>query len=240
VKLFVISLERFPERAAFMRAGLERLGLTYEMFPAIDGSRGQHHEISRYDEKECLRRFGAPLLPAEIACFASHFLLWERCVRLREPITVLEDDVALSPGFAETLAFSTGLIARHRFIRLAGYYERPFRPVETIDPRRRLVRFLQGPRGTQCYSIAPDGAAALLAFSQWWIEPVDLYIDRFWHHGVQSKAILPFEAWEVDRQALPQGISDRTHKRSGFAKLRREWNRLADTAARSAYNLMHS
>jgi glycosyl transferase family 25 len=240
VRLFVVSLKRFPERSAFMRAGLDGLDLSYEMFAAIDGSLGEHISISRYDEKKCLRRFGAPLMPAEIACFASHFLLWELCVQLREPITVVEDDVSFSPGFAEALALSSDLIAQHRFIRLAGYYDRPFRTIETVDEKYRLVRFLQGPRGTQCYSIAPEGAALLLAFAQQWIEPVDLYIDRFWYHGVGSKALLPFEAWEVDRASLPQGISDRTHKRRGVAKLRREWSRLTDNAARITYNLTHS
>ena len=30
---------------------------------------------------------------AEMGCFASHYLLWEKCVELDEPIMVLEDDV---------------------------------------------------------------------------------------------------------------------------------------------------
>ena len=30
---------------------------------------------------------------AEMGCFASHYLLWEKCVELNEPIIILEDDV---------------------------------------------------------------------------------------------------------------------------------------------------
>jgi GR25 family glycosyltransferase involved in LPS biosynthesis len=77
VKIFIIKLMRFPERRTFMEADLRSVGIAAEFVAAIDGSRGEHEEISRYDERQCLRRFGAPLFPAEIACFASHHLLWQ-------------------------------------------------------------------------------------------------------------------------------------------------------------------
>jgi glycosyl transferase family 25 len=242
VKIFVISLARLPERLAFMRVGLERLGIAYEIFQAVDGLRGEHEKISRYDEQGCLRRFGAPLTPGEIGCFASHFLLWQRCEQLREPITIIEDDVLLSPAFVDVLVLAAARIMEHRFIRLATWFERPERPfriIEVIGEHRRLVRFLRGPGGTQCYCLSPDGAAALLASSQRWIEPVDQHIDRFWKHGVESKALLPFEAWEVEPTSLPQGIGDRRYCRKGFAKLSREWGRISDTAARTIYSLTH-
>ena len=67
------GMEIFPgirkeESLAFF---LER-GLTFTSIP-------RHEEV--YD------------ISAEMGCFASHYLLWEKCVELNEPIMILEDDV---------------------------------------------------------------------------------------------------------------------------------------------------
>ncbi len=240
VNVFVISLDRLPERAAFMHAGLTELGIRYELFSAVDAARGDHEAVSRYNEKESLRRFGAPLSPGEIGCFASHYLLWQRCVAVQEPMIILEDDVQVSPGFRDAVALVDKLIETHRFIRLAGYYDRAFRAIEDVGEGRRLVRFLRGPAGTQCYCVSPQGAAIFLEAATSWAEPVDQFIDRFWSHGVESKGLLPFEAREIDRSLLPQAIDQhRSFKRSGIAKLRREWRRCADQMARTLYNLTH-
>lgn len=40
-----------------------------------------------------LRRKGYQLKTSEVACFASHYELWVRCVELDEPIVILEDNV---------------------------------------------------------------------------------------------------------------------------------------------------
>jgi glycosyl transferase family 25 len=104
----------------------------------------------------------------------------------------------------------------------------------------RLVRFLQGPVGAQCYALSPGGAAALLRKAERWIEPVDLYLDAFWRHGLACKAILPFEAAERPRTAANRStIGDRKQKRTGLAKLAREGTRLSEMLARLGYNLTH-
>jgi glycosyl transferase family 25 len=238
MKIFVIHLRRLSERLAFIEAGLSSLGVDYEIFSAIDGVKGEYPR-SRYDEAACRRNFGAALLPGELGAFASHYALWQSCVDGGQPIAVMEDDVELSPRFPEALAAADSLIIKHGFVRLAGYYMRPFRLVETVNETHQLVRFLRGPAGAQCYCLSPAAAVALLAGADQWVEPVDLYLDRFWQHGVQSKALLPFEAWEKERTHLPQAIGDRTTHRHGFAKCRRELNRIKDDVARSIYNATH-
>ena len=59
---------RKEESAAFF---LER-GLTFTSTPGHE----ENHDIT-----------------AEMGCFASHYLLWEKCVELDKPIMILEDDV---------------------------------------------------------------------------------------------------------------------------------------------------
>lgn len=40
---------------------------------------------------------------SEKACFASHYLLWQECVRLNEKILILEDDIVFNKEFIEHL-----------------------------------------------------------------------------------------------------------------------------------------
>lgn len=42
---------------------------------------------------------GRELSDGEKACFASHYRLWQECVKLNEPIMILEDDVEFSDEF---------------------------------------------------------------------------------------------------------------------------------------------
>ena len=99
--------------------------------------------------------------------------------------------------------------------------------------------YLRGPAGAQCYSLSPAAAAALLAGADRWLEPVDLYMDRFWEHGVACKALMPYQAFEMDQTVMPSSIGARAFHRRGIAKWRREFNRAWDDAARFAYNLTH-
>lgn len=34
-----------------------------------------------------------PLSKTQLGCYASHYILWERCIKEDKPIKVLEDDV---------------------------------------------------------------------------------------------------------------------------------------------------
>ena len=38
---------------------------------------------------------------AEIGCYASHLMLWRRCVEMDQPIVILEDDFNLQPNFVQ-------------------------------------------------------------------------------------------------------------------------------------------
>jgi glycosyl transferase family 25 len=238
MKVFVINLDRHPERRALMATGLMRIGVEHSFFTGVDALR-QPALTTGYDEAGAMRHFGAKLMPGEIGAFASHFLLWRRCVDIGEPLTIVEDDVLLSDAFPDVLALADARISRYRLIRLSGIANRRFRVIEEIGNERRLIRYLRGPLGTQCYSLSPDGAAALLSGAQRWVEPVDHFIDRFWRHGVESNAIIPFEAREMDRTPMPSTIGRRVVGRTGVAKFRREANRLRDQAARLWYNLAH-
>lgn len=106
MKTYVINLDRNPERLAFMRGQLERLGIAFERFPAVWGkglsATERKHGFSR------VRSFIASkkrLSAAEIGVAMSHVGVYRRIVADRIPYAlVFEDDVVLGEGFAEALA----------------------------------------------------------------------------------------------------------------------------------------
>lgn len=238
MQLFIISLVRSTSRREEVLRN--PLGdIQHQFFDAIDASAGQHLSVSRYDEDGAIRRFGLPLLPGEVGCFASHYTLWRHCVSIGRPIAIMEDDVTVTPHFVEAFGLAAQHIEACRFIRLAGLKERAFSTVRQLTERHSLVRFRRGPMGTQCYCLSPRGAALLLQGAERWTQPVDLYIDSFWRHGVASLAILPFEARESDEQASETTIAGREVRRGGWAKYRREADRLSQTVQRLVYNATH-
>ncbi len=237
MQLFIVSLARSASRREqVLRNNFG--GISHAFFDAFDASIGGHEAVSRYDEATAIRKFGVALAPGEVACFASHYALWQHCMAIGQPIGVMEDDVDLSPSFEQAFNLAAKHIVARRFIRLAGLHQRPFRLVGALDDRFNLVRFKHGPAGTQCYCISPEGAARLLKHAGRWHEPVDLYIDSFWRHGLAALAILPFEAREHEANSLDTTISGRQVRRSGWAKYRREATRLVQGLQRFVFNAL--
>lgn len=174
-----------------MQRRLGDLGLEYDFIRAIDGSAGEHVVFSNYRDEFCIKSWCRPLTSGEIGCFASHYLLWQRCVSNNEPMIVMEDDVDMSPQLVEVIRLLPGL-SDLGYVRLAGTAARPFRIVPRNLPAGwKLVRYLQGPMGTQCYVLYPKGALRLLGKADTWRLPVDDYIDSFWTHGVPCLGLLP-------------------------------------------------
>ncbi|MFP6156278.1 glycosyltransferase family 25 protein [Helicobacter pylori] len=60
------------------------------------------------------------LLPQEFGCYLSHYLLWKECVKLNQPVVILEDDVALESHFMQAL--EDCMKSPFDFVKLFGWY----------------------------------------------------------------------------------------------------------------------
>ncbi|GAA7801551.1 hypothetical protein HpCOL18_01700 [Helicobacter pylori] len=60
------------------------------------------------------------LLPQEFGCYLSHYLLWKECVKLNQPVVILEDDATLESHFMQAL--EDCLKSPFDFVRLYGHY----------------------------------------------------------------------------------------------------------------------
>jgi glycosyl transferase family 25 len=238
LRTIVITLARSADRQKHMTGEFERAGLPFEFFYGVDGPRGEHLRFKQYDEKRTIRFFGKAMGVGEVGCWASHYLVWQKCVELNEPVLVVEDDVKLKPGFAGLVKRLEPLMEDHRLIRLYGLVKRPYRKLKDLGDGFTLIRFLRGPAGTQCYAISPAGAKTLLAGAESWREPVDRYMDRFWRHGLPSLAIMPYLLAHVGYGQLPSDVQSWARTRTPYT-FWRKLVRMGEHGGRHAFNIWH-
>ena len=95
-------------------------------------------------------------ISAEMGCFASHYLLWEKCVELDEPIMILEDDVEFCTSvpplrFKEVIHLGKPSLSRNAKIMeaVSDKYQEVYNPFDYLS-------------GTYAYGITPLAAQKLI------------------------------------------------------------------------------
>jgi len=240
LELVVINLERSVDRRAAMADQLERLGLPYRFFKAVDASKGEHLTFEAYDPAILQRKGRRPLAPGEIGVAASHAALWQQCIDENRPLIVMEDDIAVEERFRNAARIVEPLLREYPFIRLFGLVERPMTELRVADDDFHVVRYARGPLGLQCYAIAPAAAGKLLKHLAPLVEPIDDFVDRFWIHSVMSVGLLPYAVSDAPSVANRSTIetSRRNYRRSLNERAKREYFRMGDNIARLRANLV--
>ena len=190
---YVINLAGSDQRWDATSSRLKELGVPFERFEAVDGRVNPHPLFSRYDDKLREKYRRKALSGGELGCFASHFLLWEKCLELNKPIVVLEDDLIINPSLNEALTIAEQQIDSLRYLRLAGTYPKPktYKKIKSLG-QFDLVDHIRGPAGTLAYVISPSAASALINHAEKWFIAVDDFMDHYWWHGVDCYSLMPF------------------------------------------------
>ena len=218
MRILVISLRRAKARRAAVAAQFGN-SIALEFLDAIEGSALQVRDLTLDEAQYRLNTRRAPL-PAELGCYASHRLAWQRCVDQNEPLIIMEDDCELAPEFGAALQLLEPLARRFGFIRLEST-ER-FQPVRK-HLRRRTHRLLERdrfelhyladvPLCMLAYAINPTTAEALIRASATVIAPVDKFMQRTWQHGQPVFALTPAVVAPSPREAAHSYIGDRSRK----------------------------
>lgn len=219
MKILVVNLERSADRRELMQRNLGRLGIAFEFFHGIDAQRGEHLLLSRYDERIATLDQGRPLSIGEVGCFASHYLLWQRCVRANEPLVILEDDVVIADEFPQVLSAARELIGRLRLIRLGLTFRHDKYVPAGTSKGFEIVEYVRDQvLGTQGYVLSPDAASNLVAHASVWSRSVDVYMNLAGRHGVDSFGILPLPVAHADQEAYPSVIGDARYARRRMKK----------------------
>lgn len=207
MKIFIINLERSTDRRTKIDADLQPLALDYSFFNAVDGSVENFHFSERYNAKKRLFMRGRELQRGQIANFASHISLWEKCVELDTPVVVLEDDAVINDNFAEAIPLAAKEIEEFGCIRFFGNNLNKHEVVRALDDNYRIALSVFGTTCSNSYALHPWAAKQLLAHCNEIQHSIDVYMNHSHTHGVSCFVMLPMPVGHDTTQ--PTTISNR-------------------------------
>ena len=202
-QIYVISLRRTAERRKPLVAALERLGVKYTIFPAVDGT-------LEFDPSDVLKYAGArrrkklkdiktlysgrsdtSLILHErlrFGCYLSHVRLWERQQEASEGFQViLEDDVSLTEAFSRSLEDSLRALPESWDIFYLNSCHTKYG-----QELRANIRQVRGALCTHGYAISLQGTVKLLGKTALRSEkPVDHMLDE----AIYSSLLEAYHAW---------------------------------------------
>jgi len=188
--VYVINLDRCPERLEIMRQNLDAIGMQIERITAIDRrDLEQTAWRTHYDEARNRREYLGPLTPGEIACFLSHRRAWETFLQTsRAAALFLEDDVVPRAGADEiSRVWQQIADSPQPVLGKLNSLRRPRRTVHAPQLRRTLLPPLTG----AAHGMNRAAAEQLLAFTATFHEPVDVCLQRWWDHRVDVRIADP-------------------------------------------------
>lgn len=223
-EICVINLDRSKDRWEHISKQFEAAGLAITRISGVDGKLAKHPLFEKYDDELSIRWKGRSLSAGQLGCFASHYLIWERCVDLNTPIIVIEDDAVFSD---QLKAFKEGvknLPEEVECVRLFRNHSKHFRtwPVMQVTDNMQLVKYTKGPMRATGYYVTPAGAKKFIKASQTWFLPVDITMDRFWENGVECYGVLPEIVWNDESLDSTIGYDEPKVHRPFSVRARRE------------------
>ena len=200
-----INLDRDAERRTRLLAELQQIDMPSERFPAVWWADVPPEQASRwYSDDLNARQYYKPLRNGEKGCYASHIGAWQQLLASDAPaLVVLEDDVRLTPQFAEVVNAIAALQEPWDMVKLLGRDREKVRSERPLVPGTALVDYARVPSMTAGYVVSRAGATKLLAHRQPFGRPIDVDL-RFWWEcdqlrilGVSPSAIALDDTSEV-------------------------------------------
>ncbi|MGO1191254.1 glycosyltransferase family 25 protein [Vibrio casei] len=192
-KIYVINLTTSLERADNIRHQLNSLNVDWDFFPAVNGHKEDHPLFQRYDDASSQKYRAKSLSKGQLGCYASHYLLWEKCVELNQPIIILEDDSLIDKEiFLDFIENTKYLDEKYECIRLFSHKRKNFSHYMVKNLEKLSIHlFDKGHMSTTGYYIRPSAAKKFLQHSQKWAFAVDIFMDRFWENDVVVYGTIP-------------------------------------------------
>lgn len=217
MKIHVISMLRSQERRQQLSEQMASHGIDFEFFDAVDGQY-DHPLFGDYDYKKCLwLTSGKMPTRGGMGCYASHYMLWVKCLESNGPIIILEDDCIILDTFKNHLNSIGELVNKYGFIRLQDPIRGRMYPViNEVGYSISLMEDNFG--GTVGYAISPSAAAKLIKHR--WSLPVDCFIGLSYLHGMKSFVFYP--ALVAPDYASPTTVQSGGEKAKWYRKPTRE------------------
>ena len=234
---YVISLKNQSERRNHITKVFSDLNLTFHFYDAIDTSK-----IDEFIDKNSIKLRASHLSDGEIACYLSHFDLWQQAVdKNLEYIAIFEDDIYLAKDASTLLTELNWLPKNFDAIKLETMNERvSIHKTTKLVNNRYLAKMQSRHMGGAGYIVSRKGASKLInkTLTDGITGPVDhLIFDWLIHNGKQVYQVTPaiciqdkvFNASNsIFNSCLEEERSQRPKppKPKGLQKLNREFKRL--------------
>lgn len=216
LQTLVISLTRSIDRRELATQSLSEKGHPWKFVDAIDGKK-LVFPLKSYPQNKVQRLLGYQLSSNEIACYLSHRLTWEACVKSNQITLVFEDDFKLLNSFDDVIENLLGDNSKWELVRLQTLGSSTFKVVQEF-PNFQLVDNHHDPVGATAYVLKPSAAAKLLLHSEYIYEPVDHFLEHTEKHGIQMLAAYPYP---VTITGADSTIVDRNDERKPIKGLRK-------------------
>ena len=245
IKIYIINLEKSKERRDFIYNQFDNLPqkIGYQFFKAVYGKEAPNHPLfSKYNEKKRFARKGHYMSLSQLGCFASHYLLWQKCIELNQGIIVLEDDAIIHSNFLEALEFISSDKNHFEFLWLSppapAKRNQKGKMIYSLD-KIEITRYKEGWGNATGYFITPKSAKKLLDYCEEWILDVDIMMERYWENKVDYLALSPFcvEPDLSKESNIP--VDKKQGKRSLIVKIKRELYKVQDTIKKFKYDLIN-
>jgi glycosyl transferase family 25 len=195
MKIYLINLDRRPDRLAEMQAQARKAGLSFSRIAAVDARAPAAQEPAQ-------RWFAAsgplgPLPVGDRCCTLSHRLAWEALVASGDPYAaVLEDDVRLAPAAAPLLADAGWIPPQARLVKLEhfgpGSQKVLVRDERPLPGGLMLGRMASKHTGGAAYILSREAAQLLLA-----VQRFDLPVDHLLFNPNNSPVFAALAPWQV-------------------------------------------
>lgn len=221
--IFVINLKKSTDRREKIQEEFHSKGIDFTFFDAVDGRESNHF---LYDDYELTKRLwltsGKYPSPGELGCYASHYLLWLKCIELNHPIIICEDDIELNENANEIIDVVFKRITHYGFLRLESLIDEDESESSLIDNSDgysiKLIKNNCG--GLRSYAISPLAAAKLIKHR--WCLPVDCFVGANYLHGQFSYQLSPTLVIEHGKYESTIQIKDDKNKTPLYRKPSRE------------------
>jgi glycosyl transferase, family 25 len=173
MKLYVINLDRAPERLARMSVLLGELDVPFERVPAVDGRLLPEPPKNVPDDAHLMTR-------SEIALIRSHQKCWDLLEQSGEDACViLEDDVHFGNDFAAFMRGNPTFPPGYDLIKIEST---PFKiwldkhDTQALIGSRKLMRLASPHMGSAGYVLSRAGLAKVRALTQILKFPIDVVL----------------------------------------------------------------
>ena len=230
IPVFVINLDRRPDRFDFMAAQLNELGISWTRISALDAQTAQDDDIApEIDMGRPLIRMGR----GSQCCAVTTFDILRHITSENLPAAlILQDDVELSPQIAQFLQDTNWITKGLGIIQFEKYggsnAKRLCGPgFDTPAPGRLLHRLHSRTAGAGCFMVTQDAAKKILETKPRLRTPIDHYLfspnvpNRFDQIGVGL--VLPALAIQKMEDIASDLSSERKRPKTMREKATRFW-----------------